>query len=82
MAARLRALEGFGLMCYDQRSGFRIYAFLAFLGCAVRQVTPAGSLDAPPRRLKAGRLPGLGDRDRRCLFIIYFASSFRLIFII
>ena len=37
-----RALEGSGLL---------IYAFVAFLGCAERQVTPAGSLDAPPRRL-------------------------------
>ena len=44
-SARLRSGR---LWHSDQRSGLRIYAFLAFLGCAERQVTPAGSLDAPP----------------------------------
>ena len=48
MAARLRSRK---LCPSDQRSGLRICAFLAFLGCAERRVTPAGSLDAPLRRL-------------------------------
>ena len=49
LAARLR----FGrLLSSDQRSGLLAFvSTLAFLGCAERQVTPAGSLDAPPRRL-------------------------------
>ena len=34
-----------------QNAKLRIYAFSAFLGCAEREVTSVGSLDAPPRRL-------------------------------
>ena len=48
LAARLRSARPWPS---DQISGLRIYAFLAFLGCVERQVTPVGSLDAPPRRL-------------------------------
>ena len=41
------ALEGSGILIRE----VAFYAFFAFLGCVERQVTPVGSLDAPPRRL-------------------------------